>query len=267
MQHLRRSGTAEALDDAVRGRGVPILGLCLGMQLLADGQRGGHVQPGLGLDPRPGASAARPWSTASSGRCRTWAGTRCRRSGRARSPHWPPRRAALLLRALLRLRSPTTRPTSSAPRDYGAPFTSAVEQRQRHRRAVPPREEPPPRHGPPRRLAGRSDVQLEPRVIPCLLLDGGTLVKTRQFGERDVRRRSRQRAQHLQRLRGRRDRPARHLGGTDPPSDADAGPRAPGRGVLHPARLRRWAHDRRRTWRAVLRVGVEKVVLNSRARR
>lgn len=50
MQHLRRSGTAEALDDAVRGRGVPILGLCLGMQLLADASDEG-TSTGLGWIP------------------------------------------------------------------------------------------------------------------------------------------------------------------------------------------------------------------------
>ncbi len=34
--NLRSSGLDEALDRAVRGRGVPVLGICLGMQLLAE---------------------------------------------------------------------------------------------------------------------------------------------------------------------------------------------------------------------------------------
>jgi len=35
MQTLERSGLKEALDEAVRKRGAPILGICLGMQLFA----------------------------------------------------------------------------------------------------------------------------------------------------------------------------------------------------------------------------------------
>jgi len=35
MANLRSTGLRDALERAVRGRGVPVLGICLGMQLLA----------------------------------------------------------------------------------------------------------------------------------------------------------------------------------------------------------------------------------------
>ncbi len=35
MQHLRERGLVEALDSAVHGAGIPVLGICLGMQLFA----------------------------------------------------------------------------------------------------------------------------------------------------------------------------------------------------------------------------------------
>jgi glutamine amidotransferase len=45
---LRATGLVDVLDDAVRRRGTPFLGICLGMQLLAeDSDEGGHVD-GLG---------------------------------------------------------------------------------------------------------------------------------------------------------------------------------------------------------------------------
>jgi imidazole glycerol-phosphate synthase subunit HisH len=46
-RQLRSTGLDEALHQAV-GRGVPLLGVCLGMQLLADASEEG-VEPGLGL--------------------------------------------------------------------------------------------------------------------------------------------------------------------------------------------------------------------------
>jgi glutamine amidotransferase len=49
MENLRRLGLDEVLDDLVRGRGIPLLGLCLGMHLLAtQGSEGGDTA-GLGL--------------------------------------------------------------------------------------------------------------------------------------------------------------------------------------------------------------------------
>lgn len=47
MTSLRAGGWVEALDAAVRGRGVPVLGICLGMQLMCKSSEEG-VLPGLG---------------------------------------------------------------------------------------------------------------------------------------------------------------------------------------------------------------------------
>lgn len=51
MANIRRMGWAPALQEAVREEHVPLLGICLGMQLLAErGDEGGAVE-GLGLIP------------------------------------------------------------------------------------------------------------------------------------------------------------------------------------------------------------------------
>lgn len=47
MQHLQKSGLIPALQERVRERGVPILGICLGMQLMTQRSEEG-VLPGLG---------------------------------------------------------------------------------------------------------------------------------------------------------------------------------------------------------------------------
>ena len=47
MARIRSSGIASAMADAVLGRGVPFLGICLGMQLLADYGEEGDCE-GLG---------------------------------------------------------------------------------------------------------------------------------------------------------------------------------------------------------------------------
>jgi len=47
MEELSRRGFVEALDDKVRGEGVPILGVCLGMQLFTRGSEEG-ARAGLG---------------------------------------------------------------------------------------------------------------------------------------------------------------------------------------------------------------------------
>ncbi|HEY1930243.1 MAG TPA: imidazole glycerol phosphate synthase subunit HisH [Caulobacteraceae bacterium] len=49
MDALRaRSGVIEAMETAVRQRGVPFLGICVGLQLMADEGREFGLKPGLG---------------------------------------------------------------------------------------------------------------------------------------------------------------------------------------------------------------------------
>jgi glutamine amidotransferase len=48
MRNLRSSGLIEPLEEAVLGRAVPVLGLCLGMQLLGRGSEEGNGERGLG---------------------------------------------------------------------------------------------------------------------------------------------------------------------------------------------------------------------------
>lgn len=50
MRNLRNAGLIEALIDAVRRRGVPLLGICLGMQLLMERSQEGE-ESGLGWIP------------------------------------------------------------------------------------------------------------------------------------------------------------------------------------------------------------------------
>ena len=47
MDRLEASGMRPALEEAVRGRGVPVLGVCVGMQILASSSEEG-ARPGLG---------------------------------------------------------------------------------------------------------------------------------------------------------------------------------------------------------------------------
>ena len=51
MQNLYARGLVTALNDAVLGRQVPLLGICLGMQLLADESEEAPGVPGLGWIP------------------------------------------------------------------------------------------------------------------------------------------------------------------------------------------------------------------------
>jgi imidazole glycerol-phosphate synthase subunit HisH len=62
MELLDASGMRPSLDDMVRGRGVPVLGVCVGMQLMAAGSDEG-TRPGLGWIPgRVRAFAGHPGS-------------------------------------------------------------------------------------------------------------------------------------------------------------------------------------------------------------
>jgi glutamine amidotransferase len=47
MTRLNKSGLRSALDDAVLGRGLPVLGVCVGMQMMAKSSDEGQL-PGLG---------------------------------------------------------------------------------------------------------------------------------------------------------------------------------------------------------------------------
>lgn len=47
MHLLQASGMRESLDELVLGRGVPVIGICVGMQILADASDEGR-SPGLG---------------------------------------------------------------------------------------------------------------------------------------------------------------------------------------------------------------------------
>lgn len=50
MELLQRSGMRDSLDDLVLNRGIPVLGVCVGMQIMAERSEEG-VLPGLGWIP------------------------------------------------------------------------------------------------------------------------------------------------------------------------------------------------------------------------
>ncbi|MEW9902619.1 imidazole glycerol phosphate synthase subunit HisH [Pseudomonas putida] len=51
MAHLDRGGWTEVLKEVVGGQGKPLLGICLGMQLLASEGHENGITPGLGMIP------------------------------------------------------------------------------------------------------------------------------------------------------------------------------------------------------------------------
>lgn len=51
MAHLQHGGWIDALDDVVTAKGKPLLGICLGMQMLATAGHEGGLTQGLGMIP------------------------------------------------------------------------------------------------------------------------------------------------------------------------------------------------------------------------
>ena len=245
MARLRARGLDEALAEQVTGQGIPFLGICLGMQLLATRGTEGARQP---------ASAG---STARSD-CLTidW---------RERIPHigWneveptadsplfdgiaPERDFYFVHSYVLR---PSDDPKTSRPRPRTAAASSRPSHRgQRVRRPVPPREEPAGRLRRPPQLPGAvGRLVLKVRIMPTLLYKDLGLVKGVRF---DSWRRvgSAMQTVKVYNLREVDELVfldiAATLDGRGP--DLAAGRRAGGR-VLHaPDRRRRRAHDRGRS--------------------
>jgi glutamine amidotransferase len=48
MRELRKRGLADPIDDAVASREIPVLGICLGMQIATRGSEEGASEPGFG---------------------------------------------------------------------------------------------------------------------------------------------------------------------------------------------------------------------------
>ena len=132
---------AQTLDDLVLRRAVPVLGVCVGMQMMAQGSDEGR-RPGLGWIPGCGAQLPH-------GRCR---------GGAAAAAHGLERRVSRL--ATLRLFAGLERDARfyflhsfyfecadpahrAADTHYGLDFACAVHKDTCLGRAVPSREEPP----------------------------------------------------------------------------------------------------------------------------
>ena len=121
MSSLRAAGLDEAIADAA-GRDVPVLGICLGMQLLFERSYELGVNDGLGLI---GGEVTRLVGAARCG-FRISAGTRCRSSAARRSPP-ACRSGARPSTTCTRSRSGrVTAPTWSATTEYGERFATIV---------------------------------------------------------------------------------------------------------------------------------------------
>ena len=180
MRNLREL-ELDVLIGELLAAGVPMLGICLGMQLLFEASSENEGALGLGLLagrverlPAPGL------------RCRTSAGTRCAGRGAPRSPRTFPT-MPLLLRALVRARRRRRATTCSAPPSYGEPFVCAVEREPRLRRPVPPGEVERARPAAAAELhvdlrRGRRDVRrvAAPELYPAIDILGGKAVRLEQ---------------------------------------------------------------------------------------
>ena len=179
MERLTSSGIAAALEEAVVRRKAPILGICLGMQLLTTHSEEGDAQ-GLGFiagrttrfRPGPDSDLKVPhmgWNAVEIAR----ADVAHRASARG---------AALLLRAFL-FRHLRARGRCTDAHHARGEVRLGAPPRQHPGHAVPSREEPQVRPRPYPQFRGAHFAMLRARVIPCLLLKGSGLVKTVRFAD------------------------------------------------------------------------------------
>ena len=107
MVNLRKGGWVTALQEAAKEDKIPLLGICLGMQLLADrGHEGGDI-PGLGLLPGE-VRRLEPHSPAEKIPHVGW--NEIYPSGDVGSVQWHPGRVRFLFRTQLSPRSEIQRP-------------------------------------------------------------------------------------------------------------------------------------------------------------
>ena len=135
-------GMVEALEETVRGKGRPFLGICVGMQLMAERGREYVVTDGPRLDPRRGRQdhAVRPGAEnpahglehARRARRRTSCSTAFRSGPTACTP----------ISCTPISFGRRTRADLVAQADYGGPVTAIVGARQHGRHAIPPGKEP-----------------------------------------------------------------------------------------------------------------------------
>ena len=176
MERLTQSGMRDALDDLVLRQRVPVLGVCVGMQMLGARQRRGHAARAR-LDRRPvssGSSRARGRRAARSAH-----GMERRPSGRADAGSSTSSSAGARFYFLHSYYFDCDRDEDrlALSRATAADFACAAQRREHLRRAVPSGEEPPLRRRGSCRTSRRCEV-LRPRITPCLLIRNGGLVKT-----------------------------------------------------------------------------------------
>ena len=179
MLRLEQSGLRETLDELVVKRRVPVLGVCVGMQMLARFQRG-RPPAGPGLDRRGGpavqARGSRGFHAGSP-------------YGLERHPARPGERVAVgarsgrpfLFSPFLLLPKPSARGRHRRFRLlWGVRLRG--EFRERLRGPIPSRKKPSVGH--PAAPEFRRDLtMLRPRIIPCLLVQNKGLVKTVEFAD------------------------------------------------------------------------------------
>ena len=176
-------GMVEALEETVRRKGRPFLGICVGMQLMAERGREYEVTAGsAGFPARSTGSRRGPglkiphmgWNTLNElGRIRC---STAFRSGRG---------AARLFRALL---PSSTWPIAAdlvAEADYGGPVTAIVARDTMRRHAVPSGEEPAARAGADRQFPEVEAVILFPAIDLkdglCVRLEQGDMARATVF--------------------------------------------------------------------------------------